>query len=61
VIWLLKSTIVDLVPTHIYGSRSMMEQEDGAMVHNFSVEFFCFVPRLTSTTMVLGKKMLSQE
>ncbi len=31
---------MDLVQLHKYGSRSMMEQEDGAMVHNFNVDFF---------------------
>jgi hypothetical protein len=30
---------MDLVPMHKYGSRSMMEQEDGATMHNFNVNF----------------------
>jgi hypothetical protein len=42
VMWLLKSTIVDLVHVHRYGSRSMMEQEDGTTVDNFSVDFSLF-------------------
>jgi hypothetical protein len=42
VMWLLKSTIVDLVPVHRYGSRSMMEQEDGTTMDNFSANFSLF-------------------
>jgi hypothetical protein len=37
VMWLLKSTIVDLVLVHRYGSRSMMEQQCKLLMHIFSL------------------------
>jgi hypothetical protein len=38
-IWLLRSTIVDSVLMHKYGSRFKMELEGGATLHKFNASF----------------------
>ncbi len=47
---------MDLVHVHIYGSRSMMGQEDGATMHNFNVNFSLFYTSLNIYNSSFGEE-----